>query len=70
MPTTLKEYLEQVSINWIESKDHQRVGQIYFNTLSVMDSELARSVTGTSVDPFYDDAQLPFFLSWLTQELE
>lgn len=43
-----------------------RRGQAYFNVLSEVDPELARSVAADGrLDPFYDDSKLPAFLNFV-----
>jgi len=46
------------------SDRHYRWGQHLFNHLSACDSALANSVPADK-DPFYDDANVPHFLSWV-----
>jgi hypothetical protein len=36
----------------------QRLGQAHFNVLRTFDPEFADEITGTELDPFYDDGNL------------
>jgi hypothetical protein len=47
----------------------QRKGQAYFNALYETDIELANSIRGTDIDPFYDDAKVAPFLNKITKNL-
>lgn len=37
------------------SKESQRYGQTYFNTLTVVREDLSESIRGTQYDPYYSD---------------
>lgn len=41
----------------------QRKGQAYFNALVLVAPELAELIRGTKDDPFYDDGNLPAFMT-------
>jgi hypothetical protein len=47
----------------------ERKGQAYFNALYETDIELATSIRGTDIDPFYDDAKVVLFLNKVTEDL-
>jgi hypothetical protein len=42
-----------------------RTGQSYMNALFTVDRDLYDAITGTSADPFYDNANLEESLRWL-----
>lgn len=46
-----------------------RPGQIAMNTLFYFDKEMYHSITGTSVDPFYDDTKMNAFMDFLAKKL-
>ncbi len=47
----------------------ERKGQAYFNALYETNIELAESIVGTDIDPFYDDAKVVPFLNKVTEFL-
>lgn len=49
---------------------HLRTGQCYYNVLSDMFPELAREISGTKYDPFYDDDKIKDFLNYIIPKLE
>ena len=42
-----------------------REGQTAFNVLHEMRPELANKIRGGTIDPFYRDDKLPYFVEWL-----
>ena len=47
---------------------NERKGQAFFNELLVVRPDIAERVRGTVLDPFYQDARLPEFLSFVAKE--
>jgi hypothetical protein len=61
---TLAEYMEEV--RQMKAAIHTwRLGQTYFNILYAERPDLSERVRGTGLDPFYSDAVVPEFLTWL-----
>lgn len=46
-----------------------RLGQAYMNTLYELHPSIYKEVTGTPVDPFYNDKNLPLFLNKITKRV-
>jgi len=68
---TFKQYLQKVYEN-IAISEHQRYGQILFNTLFELEPNLAKDIASTNWDPYYsDDPEVHTkFILWLIEELE
>lgn len=47
-------------------EDDQRAGQAFMNTLYLYDAESYNRLTGSLVDPFYDDSKIPAAIDKLT----
>lgn len=47
----------------------QRPGQAHVNVLSLLHPELADSVRGSDIDPFYDDERLTDFRAFVDMRL-
>ena len=58
------DYMNNVRIYHIRH-DNLRYGQCMFNILHEMNVEWADEITGTELDPFYNDSHIPKFLEWL-----
>jgi hypothetical protein len=43
----------------------QRMGQAYFNALHEVDPDIANSARGSAIDPFYNDAVMPEFMTFV-----
>ena len=48
-----------------EMHPEYRKGQAYFNALSMTDSQLAKEITGTDADPFYDNSKIGRFFQFI-----
>ena len=59
---TFAKYLKAISNPF---HGQQRKGQYAFNTLYSYRPDLANMIRGTSIDPFYNDEILPYFLKHL-----
>lgn len=64
---TFQEYLTEMAILYPRSQEHVRMGQAYMNYLCMVRQDLYDKVTGSQYDPFYIDAILPEFLSWVAE---
>jgi hypothetical protein len=65
------EYLQNVRIAQAANRDKsQRNGQIHFNVLHEMDSELANSIRGGDLDPFHNDDRISDFLDHVQNACE
>lgn len=62
----LHEYYAEVSKR--VNKTNERKGQAAFNVLYAVRSELALKISGSNIDPFYDNYLNPDFLTFLTNE--
>lgn len=47
------------------SSTNQRRGQAMFNCLIREKPDLAETIKGGMLDPFYSDSKIPHFLNWL-----
>ena len=47
-----------------------RVGQSYFNTLYDIKPNMANTIRGTNLDPFYQNRIIPAFLDWVEENWE
>jgi len=47
---------------WYRESD-ERLGQAYYNVLSVIRPDIAKEVCGANCDPFYDNNLLPDFFA-------
>jgi hypothetical protein len=45
------------------NRTHLRMGQAYFNALFMLRPNIAKEISGTDYDPFYQDDKLPVFLT-------
>ena len=63
------EYLSEVMLE-MDNNPQMREGQVYFNVLYKMKPELANKITGTELDPFYQDEKLGEFLSFICKNWE
>lgn len=61
---TLKAYIKLSERRRMLNRN-ERSGQAYFNTLADVRPSLAEEVRATTLDPFYDDANLAAFLVWV-----
>jgi hypothetical protein len=52
------------SAEYFRCEDDVRIGQAYFNTLSVIRPELAEQIRGTDFDAFHDNNLLPKMLNY------
>ena len=52
-----------------KQREGQRKGQAVFNTAADMFPQEVRFLSGTSVDPFYQDGNLRYFLEDLVERL-
>lgn len=63
---TFEEYLELVNRFSRAVPQYQRLGQVYFNTLDDVRSDLADRVRGIQyLDPFYQNGNIPAFLDFV-----
>ncbi len=65
MKLTKEEYskfLNRVAFN-LENKGELRVGQVLYNALYWVNPEVALSIAGSEVDPFFMDARATAFLN-------
>ena len=62
----LHQYYAEVSKR--QAKTNERKGQAAFNVLYAVRSELALKISGSDIDPFYDDYLNADFLTFLTNE--
>lgn len=46
---------------------NMRLGQSYMNALHDANPEVYKQITGTNIDPFYDDGVLVQFINYLKQ---
>lgn len=65
-PLTFKEYFEYANDRFLSNPD-ERLGQAYFNTLSVHRPDLAEQIRGRGLDPFHMDSRLTEFLDHLSE---
>ncbi len=65
-PMTLARYLQIVATVQERTPDW-RLGQTYFNVLSEARPVLAEKVRSTPLDPFYQDARIGEFLTFITE---
>jgi hypothetical protein len=61
MPWTPSDFMRRWSERLSDPERDEREGQAAFNTLHELDPELANTVRGSKVDPFYKDDRLPEF---------
>lgn len=52
---TFEQYVAYAEEYYRENVRHQRKGQAYMNCLFAANERLYRDLTGTSLDPFYND---------------
>jgi hypothetical protein len=45
-----------------------RLGQAYMNALANVNADLYNEITGTDIDPFYEDKILVDFINFLSEE--
>lgn len=50
----------------LEKNPTYRKGQLFFNALLELHPEIANSLIGTSIDPFYDDGLIEVCISKIT----
>lgn len=69
MNETFSQYLINVGYTYVSERAFDwRYGQTCFNVLYELDSDLANSIRGTELDPFYNDDIVPEFLARLRDE--
>jgi hypothetical protein len=49
-----------------ETFTNQREGQMLFNTISDIDSELAQELLSSNCDPYYNDSAIDECWSWIS----
>lgn len=60
----------ETAVQYKHEHPAQRLGQVYFNVLHVMRTDLANEIRGTAFDPFYKkDDELVAFAAWLGGKL-
>lgn len=64
---TFTDFLMNVSYAYVNAHDW-RYGQTCFNVLYSLDEDLANSIRGTALDPFYEDVVVPEFFARLRNE--
>jgi len=62
----LKEYLKEVKRVAVEYLDW-RLGQSYFNVLTIMHVDIADELRGGEFDPFFDDRKIDKFINEITE---
>jgi hypothetical protein len=67
MSETFSHFLTEVAYVYHASLEF-RFGQTCFNVLYKLNPDLATSLTGTDVDPYYDDDKVPEFLKRVRDE--
>jgi len=67
MAIDAKTFWEAVHNRMRNSK--RRVGQSVFDVVFFNDHELAKSLTGTEVDCYYDDSKIPLFMDAIKDHL-
>ena len=67
-----KTLLEYLTTNLIKSPDTMRYGQALFNIVYGLSNELANTVRGTNIDPFYtnDILKIDSFILYITQFMD
>lgn len=63
MKFTLNELMDKTVSCYIQSEGTLRLGQSYMNVLSTLDKDLYDEITGSNIDPFYDDMKITPFLN-------
>lgn len=63
---TYDDYLAEVA-HQLVAHPEWRIGQTYFNVLASINPALATEVTGSLKDPFYQDAKLPGFHEFVSE---
>ena len=66
-PPNFVRYLRDVVEVYDNAHPHLRWGQTYFNVLSKHAPNLALSVQGTDLDPFYSDHKIPQFIQYVKE---
>ncbi|AEC53172.1 hypothetical protein SCRM01_226 [Synechococcus phage S-CRM01] len=62
---TFQHYLDSANRYYVQNSKDLRYGQAMMNFLCLVCPELDAKITGTDVDPFYDDNRVPVFLEYL-----
>ena len=62
---TFAEYLSLSEKTYCEKVKQWRRGQTFYNILDFHRPELAWQVIASALDPFYQDENLPEFLTWV-----
>lgn len=65
--STFDDWVWLSSVGWVGDRRHLRWGQRAFDLLHQMHPLLAARVTGTSVDPYYDDRRRNEFTDFIQQ---
>jgi hypothetical protein len=62
---TAQDFFMAIETRYRERYPYERRGQAAFNTLALMNSDLAEKVRGSQLDPFYNDDVLPAFCGFV-----
>lgn len=65
---SLQSYLNLVVVTRAENPSWRK-GQTYFNVLHDVRQDLAKRISGTPIDPYYEDCNLAQFLVFVSKEL-
>lgn len=66
---TFAEYLKYVVMRKVRGGDNERIGQAYFNELSLVRPDLAEIVRGSELlDPYHRDEIIPAFLDYVCSQ--